>query len=190
MAVYLSHVVKYTIIWKSDGKNLLIHWVKKGTNFLGSPNSMHFAAFSHAMGNWWGKPCISHIIKNTIGCESNGKKALILWEPISQVLHIQWVCRFFPGTNFPGFSYSSSFPAFSHAMGNWWENPYISPMVKYTTGWEYNGKKRPFYGKSMGTIFPGLPYSMGFTDFSNAMGKLMWKLMHFPCDKVYHRMGI
>ena len=54
MAVYLSHVVKYTTIWKSDGKKLLIHWGKKGTNFLGSPNSMpnsmHFAAFSHAMG--------------------------------------------------------------------------------------------------------------------------------------------
>ena len=56
---------------------------KMGTNFLGSPNSMDFTAFPHAMGNGRGNPCISHIIKSTIECESNKKKETpILWEKL------------------------------------------------------------------------------------------------------------
>ena len=51
-------------------------------------------------------------------------------------------------------------------------------------------KKHPFYGKSMGTNFPGLPYLMGFADFSNVMGNLMRKPMHLPCDEVSLRMVI
>ena len=47
---------------------------KMGTNFLGSPNSMDFTAFPHAMGNGRENRCISHIIKSTIECESNKKK--------------------------------------------------------------------------------------------------------------------
>ena len=45
---------------------------KNCTNFPGSPNLMNFVV----MGN----SCISHIMKYTIGCESNGRKAPILWE--------------------------------------------------------------------------------------------------------------
>ena len=67
------------------------------------------------------------------------------------------------------------------------------------------GKKHPYYGKSMSTNFPGSPHTMGFvrgpnfpnfphsmilTVFSQIMGKLMRKCMHFPCDEVYHKMGI
>ena len=179
-------------------------WLKKstyklggimGTNFLGSSNSMDFTAFSHAMGNWWGNPCISHVIKyiiKYIGCESNEKKSTHamgkVWVPISQVPYIRWVlqdfpgnhfpslfcfCRIFLGTNFPVFSHMMGFPVFSHAMGNWWKNPCISHMMKYTTRWESNGKKYPSYGKSMGTNFPGLSYLIGFSDFSNAMRNLM-----------------
>ena len=51
-------------------------------------------------------------------------------------------------------------------------------------------KNNPFYGKSMGTDFPGLSHSMGFADFSNAMGNLIKEPMLFPCDEVYHRMLI
>ena len=58
------------------------------------------------------------------------------WEPISQTFPIQW-----------GFS------AFSNAMGNWWENPCISHMINYSTGWESNGKMHPFYGKSSHLLF-------------------------------------
>ena len=53
---------------------------KMGKNFPGSPNAMDFTVFSHAMGDWCGSPCISHILKYSIGCESNGEKAPILWE--------------------------------------------------------------------------------------------------------------
>ena len=45
-----------------------------GTNFPGSPNSMDFAVFSHAMENGLGNPWISHMMKYTIAWESNGKK--------------------------------------------------------------------------------------------------------------------
>ena len=165
---------------------------KMGTNFPG--NSMDFAAFFHAIGNWWGNPCISHIIKHTIGCESNGKNhpyygkstntnfpgsphtlgfVAFSWEPISHALpHLM------------------GFPAFSHALGNWWENPCFSHMMKYTTGWKCNGKNHSFYRKSMGTNSSGLPHSMGFAEFSNALGNLWRKPMHFPRDEVYQREGI
>ena len=53
---------------------------KMGANFLGSLNSMDFAAFSHAIENWWGNPCISHITKCTVECDSNWKKVPTLWE--------------------------------------------------------------------------------------------------------------
>ena len=191
----VSHVVKYTIRWESDGKKCTHPLGEKiGTNFPGSSNSMYFTALSHATGNWWGNPCILHIIKYTIGCESNGKKALKLWKKYEyqfpRFSTYDGLCRISLGTNFTRFSHFMGFPAFSHAMGNWWENPCISHMMKYTTGWESNGKTLPFYGKIMGTNFPGLSHSMGFADFSNAMGNLMTKPMHFPCHEVYHRMGI
>ena len=52
------------------------------------------------------------------------------------------------------------------------------------------GKNHSYYGKSIRTNFPGSPHTMGFAEFSNAMGNLMIKAMHFPCDEVYHRMEI
>ena len=60
---------------------------------------------------------------------------------------------------------------FSCAMKNWRENPCISHMVKYTAGWESNCEKSSYYGKSMGTNFPGFPHSMGFTAFS-----IIWEI--------------
>ena len=51
-----------------------------GTNFPASPNSMDFATFSYTMGNSWGNPSVSHIMKYTIGWESKGKEAPIPWE--------------------------------------------------------------------------------------------------------------
>ena len=37
--------------------------------------------------------------------------------------------------------------------------------MKYTIKWESNGKKRPCYGKSMSTSFPGSPNVIGFVTF-------------------------
>ena len=47
----ISHVVKYTIGWESDGRKAPIFGESMGTNFLGSPNPMDFAAFSYEIGN-------------------------------------------------------------------------------------------------------------------------------------------
>ena len=64
------------------------------TNFLGSPYTMGFVGFSrksifqafpirqvyglasisHVLGNWQENPCISHMMKYTIGWDSNEKK--------------------------------------------------------------------------------------------------------------------
>ena len=143
---------------------------KVGTSFPGFLNSMDFAAVSHAMGNRWRIPCIAHIIKCTTGCESNRKKAPILWGKYEYEFPrfptYDGFCRIYPETNFIGFSHSMGFPAISHAMGDWWENPCISHamgdwwenpcishMMKYTTGWEYNGKKAPILWKKYGNQF-------------------------------------
>ena len=37
-------------------------------------HTMGFVAFSRTVGNLWGNPCISHMLKYTIRWESNGKK--------------------------------------------------------------------------------------------------------------------
>lgn len=42
---------------------------------------------------------------------------------------------------------SMDFAAFSYAMGNRWGNPFISLVMKYAIGWEFNGKKHPYYRK-------------------------------------------
>ena len=165
-----------------------------GTNFAGCSYWVDFTAFSYAMGNWWGNPCNSHIIKFTIGCKSYGKRVPMQWEKsqyqFPRFSTYDGFCRTFPGTNFPGFSHSMGFPVFSNAMRNWWEKSCLSHIRKYTTGWKSNEKTHLFYGKSMATNFPGLLHSVGFADFSNVMENLMRRPMHFPCDEAYHRMGI
>ena len=114
-----------------------------GTNFPGSLNSLNFTAFSDAMGNWRGNPCISHIIKYTIGCKSNGKRTSILWEkyeyqfPRFSTYHGFY--KIFLRANLPRFSHSMGFSVFCHAMRNWWEKPCISHMMKHTKGWKSNG---------------------------------------------------
>ena len=50
------------------------------TNFPGSPHTKGFVVFSRTVGNLWGNPCISHMLKYTTGRGSDGKKAPILWE--------------------------------------------------------------------------------------------------------------
>ena len=106
---------------------------KMGTNFPDSPNSMDFSEFSLSLGDWRGKLYVSHIIKYTIGCQSNGKKAPILWEKYEyqfpRLSTYVGFCMILTGTNFPVFSHSMSFPDFSHAMGSWWEIPRISHMI-------------------------------------------------------------
>ena len=76
----IFHGVGYTIGWKSDGRKYPYFGESMGTNFPGSLNSMDFAAFSNAMGNWWGNLSISHVMKYITGWESGWRNAPILWE--------------------------------------------------------------------------------------------------------------
>ena len=166
-----------------------------GTNFPGSPISMGFVPFSHAMRYWWGNPCISHITKYTIGCESNGKKAPILKEKYEyrfpKFSTYDGFCRIFPVTNFPVFSHSLGFHAFFYAMGNWWENPSISHMRRYTTGLESNGKRNTYFMEKLWKpISLAFPIWWVLLTFRFSMGNSMRKSIHFPCDEVYHRMEI
>lgn len=69
------------------------------------------------------------------------------------------------GTNFPASSNRMSFAGFSHAMGSLWANPCISHVMKHTVGWESDGEKNPYYGKSMNTSFACFQHTMGFIAF-------------------------
>ena len=62
------------------GKNHPYYGKSGSTNFSGSPHTKGFVAFFRTMRNWQWNPCISQMMKYTIGWGSNGKKASILWE--------------------------------------------------------------------------------------------------------------
>ena len=69
-------------------------------NFTDIPNTMGFVAFFHTVENLLGNPCISHMLKYTIGWELDGKKAPILWEKYGyrfpRLSPIPWVLLHFP----------------------------------------------------------------------------------------------
>ena len=144
--------------------------IRQGKNGYQFPSLSQFDGF-HCIfpcyGKLTGKSMHFTYYKVYPECKSNGKKAPILWVKyeyqFSRFSKYHEFCRIFPETNFSGFTHSMRFPTISHALGNWRANPCISLMSKYTTGWESNGKKHLFYGKSMGTNFPGIPHLMGFT---------------------------
>ena len=137
---------------------------------------MGFVGFFCAKGNWWENSCISHMMRYTTGWESNGKKHPYYGNSM--------------GTNFWGFGHLMVFAEFSHAIGNWLENPYISHVMKSTIGWESNGKKAPILWEKYEYQFPRSSSYNGFCCIFPYYGKLMGKPMHFPYDEVYHRMGI
>ena len=83
----------------------------------------------HVIGNWLENSYISHMMKYLAGWESNGKKLPYYGKSMR--------------TNFLGFAHLMVFAEFSHAIGNWLENPYISHVMKSIIGWESNGKKAP-----------------------------------------------
>ena len=93
-----------------------------------------------------------------------------VWASISQVLLIQWVLLHFPIL--------------------WWGNSCISHLMKYTPGWEPNGKKAPTLWEKYEYQFPRLSPYHEFCCIFPYCGKFMGKPMHFPYAEVYHRMGI
>ena len=84
-------------------------------DFPDFPHTMDFVAFSRTVGNLWGNPYISHMLKYTIRWESDGKKALILWEKYDY--------------RFTRLSHTMAFVAFSRTMRNLWVNLCISYMI-------------------------------------------------------------
>ena len=128
------------------------HVAKKlAINFPGSPNSITLAAFSHAIGNWCSNPSISHILKYTVGFESNRKKNTQtmgkVWVPFSHVLHIWLVSQDFPRNQFlrlfPFHGFSCLFPCYIKLM----RKPCIAHMMKDAIKWESNGKSIHTIGK-------------------------------------------
>ena len=93
-------------------------------------------------------------------------------------------------TNFPGSPHTKGFAGFSRTMRNWWGNPCISHMMKYTIGWKSNGKKAPILWEKYEYQFPRLSLYHEFCCIVLYCGKFMGKPMHFPYAEVYHRMGI
>ena len=77
-----AFLIWWSIPYDGDrmGKNHLCYGKGMSTNFPGSPHWKGFVTFSHTMRNLWGNPCISHMLKYTIGWESDVKKPPILWE--------------------------------------------------------------------------------------------------------------
>ena len=146
------------------------------TNFPGPLHTVGFVGFFRAMGNLWENPCISYVISIPQDGNRMGKKHPYYGKKRS--------------TNLQSLPHTMGFVAFSRTMANWWENPCISYMMKYTIGWELDGKKLPILRERYDYQFPRFSPHDGFCCIFPYYGKLMGKPMHFPYDKVYHRMGI
>ena len=128
-------------------------YYEKGTviDFPGFPHTMGFVAFSCAVGNLWGIPCIFHMLKYTIRWESNGKKAPILWE--------KYEYQFPRLSPYHGFCYI--FLYCGKFMGKPIHLPYAEVYHRMGIRWE----KHSYYGESMSISFPDFPYTMGFVAF-------------------------
>ena len=153
----VMHFVYYKVYYR-----MWTYW-EKITNTMGKVSTM--------IRHWWKKPCIFDVAKYTKRWESGRRKVPIRWGKneyqFPRFFTYVGFCGIFPWIDFPHFSHLMGFTIFSSTMGNWWENPWISHVMKYNIRWECNGKNHPFYGKVMITNSPDLPRLMGFADFSN-----------------------
>ena len=57
-------------------------------------------------------------------------------------------------------------------------------MIKYTIGWESDGKEAPILWEKYDYQFPRFSPYDGFCCIFPSYGKLMGKLMHFPYDEI------
>ena len=132
--------------------------------FMGKPMHSPYDEVYHKMGIGWeksthtmGKVWVS--VSQTFPIPWVLLHFTILWEIYGET-HAFPICYIIPldGTwmgkkhpyygksmviNFPDFLRTMGFAAFSCTVENLWGNPYISHMLKYTIGWESNGKKAP-----------------------------------------------
>ena len=115
-------------------------------------------------------------MKYTIKWESNGKKPPILWEKQEHQ-----VPRFLP---YDGFC--CIFLYYGKLMGNPMHFLFDEILMGIVWGIIW-GKSTHTMGKVQ---FPSSPHAMGFCYIFPYYEKLMGKPVHFPYNKVYHRMGI
>ena len=86
--------------------------------------------------------------------------------------------------NFTDIPNTMGFVAFFHTVESLLGNPCISHMLKYTIGWELDGKKAPMLWEKYGYRFPRLSPYHGFCCIFPYCGKFMGKPMHFPYDDI------
>ena len=171
--------MKYNIGWESNGKRHLycgiisqvlpirsVCRILPGTNFPGSLHSMDLAVFSHVMANWWENACISHGMTYTI----NGY--------LIRINHLYYGKSM--NTKFPSSSHTMSFVAFCCIMGNWWENPCLSDMRKYTIGCESYEEKSSILWEKYEYLFSSFTPYDGFLWIFSYDGKLMGEAHAFP----------
>ena len=140
------------------GKSIII-------DFPDFPHTTGFVAFSCTLGNLWGNPCISHMLKYTKGWESDGEKKHPYYGKSLSI-------------NFPDVPHTVGFVAFSRKC-KCKGNPYISHMLKYTIGWESGWKKAPILWENYDCRFPRLSSYHGFCCICPYCGKFMGKPMYF-----------
>ena len=180
------------------GKKHPYYGTSMSTNFLGSPYTMGFVGFfrepisqafpirwvflpfpmlwetdekNHAFPVWWRVPLDWSLMEKSTHFKEK------VWEPISQAFPIRWVSM-----------------TFLILWEIWWESPCISHVKKYTIAWESNGKKHPYYGKSMSINFPVSPHTMGFVrsyrEPISQASLIQWVWLSFPMiweiDKKIH----
>ena len=126
------------------------------TIFLGSPHTMNFVAFSCTIGNSWGNPCISHIMKYTVGWESYGEKSTMLWETYEY--------------QFPRLSPCHGFCCIFLYCGKFMGTHTVPICLKYCIRWELDVKKAPRLWEMYDYWFPRFPHTMGFVAFSRTVG--------------------
>ena len=87
-------------------------------------------------------------------------------------------------TDFPECPHTMGFVTFSRTVENLWGNPYISHMLKYTIGWESDGKKAPILREKYDYRFPRLSPYHGFSCIFPYCRKFMGKPMDLPYDDI------
>ena len=220
----ISHMLKYTIRWESNGKKAPILWEKYEYQFPRLSPYHGFCYIFPCCGKFMGKPIhfpyaeVYH--RMGIGWEKSTHTMGKVWLSISQTFPVPWDLLHFPlqweiygethafpicwripydgnlmrkkhpycgksmSISFPDFPHTMGFVTFSHAVENLWGNPYISHMLKYTIGWESDGKKAPILWEKYEYQFPRLSPYHGFCCVFPYCGKFTGKPMHFPYDDI------
>ena len=149
-------------VWASISQVLPLRWVL-----------LHFPVLREIDG---ANPCISHMIKYTVGWELYWEKSPILWEKYEYQFH-----RLNPYERF-----CCIFPYYEKLMRKHMHFRYTEIYHRMGIGW----KKTPILWEKYHYRFPRFSPYHGFCCIFLYSGKFMGKPMHFPYAEVYQGMGI